>query len=219
MSIREIKAALRRIENGGGDTRRLILAVPAKRGTFNRNDALRGLAEGMGESITEARKRVEGMSLGVLVRAELYDSHPMEGDLAFIDKNQYEHTGEIVYPNPDDLRWGEAQIIDDNGEFFDLDRWEDAVNGILYGSSARRGGMYFGDFRGRSRNPTPQHRDPTKVYIDALYATQAATKDLEVALAAEKAGTGTAAAVKAATSRAAYAAQALVEAYKALQRS
>ena len=142
MGIRQIKAALRRLENEGGDTRRLILAVPVKRGVFDRNEAIRAIARQRGESEAEVTKTLKGAQVGVLVRAESHDSHPMEADLAMLGDGFYEHAGEIVYPSPDDLRWSEAKIIDDNAELFDLDRLDDAVDGILYGSD-RRGGLYY----------------------------------------------------------------------------
>ena len=142
MGIRQIKAALRRLENEGGDTRRLILAVPTKRGIFTRNEAIRAVARQRSETEAEARKMLKGARVGVLVRAESHDSRPMEADLAMLGDGFYEHAGEIVYPSPDDLRWSEAKIIDDNAELFDLDRLDDAVDGILYGSD-RRGGLYY----------------------------------------------------------------------------
>ena len=142
MGIRQIKAALRRIENEGGDTRRLILAVPVKRGVFDRDEAISAIARQRSESEAEARKMLKGAQVGVLVRAESHDSRPMQADLAMLGDGFYEHAGEIVYPSPDDLRWSEAKIIDDNAELFDLDRLDDAVDGILYGSD-RRGGLYY----------------------------------------------------------------------------
>ncbi len=142
MGIRQIKAALRRLENEGGDTRRLILAVPVKRGVFDRDEAIRAIARQRSESEAETRKMLKGAQVGVLVRAESHDSRPMEADLAMLGDGFYEHAGEIVYPSPDDLRWSDAKIIDDNSELFDLDRLDDAVDGILYGSD-RRGGLYY----------------------------------------------------------------------------
>ena len=147
MGIRQIKAALRRIENEGGDTRRLILAVPVKRGVLDRDEAIRAIARQRSESEAETRKMLKGAQVGVLVRAESYNSHPsrastVAADLAMLGDGFYEHAGEIVYPSHDDLRWSEAKIIDDNAELFDLDRLDDAVDGILYGSD-RRGGLYY----------------------------------------------------------------------------
>ena len=145
--MREIKAALRRLENEGGDkaAKALILAVPYKRGAApeERAEMIREIAQNRGESITEVTKMVKGWVPGVLIRAESWDSHPAEADLAMIQPgSSYEHAGDIVYPSPDDLRWNEAHIIDYNGELFPLDRWEEAVSGILYGSRGR-GQMYF----------------------------------------------------------------------------
>lgn len=142
MGIRQIKAALRRLENEGGDTRRLILAIPVKRGVLDRDEAIRAIARQRSESEAETRKMLKGAQVGVLVRAESHDSRPMQADLAMLGDGFYEHAGEIVYPSPDDLRWSEAKIIDDNAELFDLDRLDDAVDGILYGSD-RRGGLYY----------------------------------------------------------------------------
>jgi hypothetical protein len=147
MGIRQIKAALQRIENEGGDTRRLILAVPVKRGVFDRDEAIRTIARHWLTNEAEARKMLKGARVGVLVRAESYNSHPsrastVAADLALLGDGVYQHAGEIVYPSHDDLRWSEAKIIDDNAELFDLDRLDDAVDGILYGSD-RRGGLYY----------------------------------------------------------------------------
>ena len=142
MGIRQIKAALRRLENEGGDTRRLILAIPVKRGVLDRDEAIRAIARQRSESEAETRKMLKGAQVGVLVRAESHDSRPMQADLALLGDGFYQHAGEIVYPSPDDLRWSEAKIIDDNAELFDLDRLDDAVDGILYGSD-RRGGLYY----------------------------------------------------------------------------
>ena len=142
MGIRQIKAALRRLENEGGDTRRLILAIPVKRGVLDRDEAIRAIARQRSESEAETRKMLKGAQVGVLVRAESHDSRPMQADLAMLGDGFYEHAGEIVYPSHDDLRWSEAKIIDDNAELFDLDRLDDAVDGILYGSD-RRGGLYY----------------------------------------------------------------------------
>lgn len=142
MGIRQIKSALRRLENEGGDTRRLILAVPVKRGVFDRDEAIRAIAREHGESKAEVTKTYKGAQVGVLVRAESHDSRPMKADLVMLGDDVYVGTGEIVYPSPGDLRWSEAKIIDDNGEIFDLDRLDDAVDGILYGSD-RRGGLYY----------------------------------------------------------------------------
>jgi hypothetical protein len=133
MGIRQIKAALQRIENEGGDTRRLFLAVPTKRGIFTRNEVIRAIARQRGESEEEVRYTFRGDPVGVIIRAESYDSQPMEADLAFLGPSLYETTGNIVYPSPGDLRWSESRIVDDNGELFGLDRLDDAVNSILYG--------------------------------------------------------------------------------------
>jgi hypothetical protein len=156
VGLREIKAALRRLENEGGDkaAKALILAVPYKRGAApeERAEMIREIAQNRGESITEVTKMVKGWVPGVLIRAESYDSHPAEADLAMIQPgSSYEHAGDnIVYPRPDDLRWNEAHIIDYNGELFPLDRWEEAVSGILYGSRGRDR-MYFEAYDARPR--------------------------------------------------------------------
>jgi hypothetical protein len=146
VGLREIKAALRRLENEGGDkaTKKLILAVPFKRGQsgYERSEIVALIAAGRGESKAEVSKMVAGWQPGILIKAEDYDYRPGEGDLALLGDGQFEHAGEIVYPRPEELRWNEAQIIDDNAELFPLDRWEEAVSGILYGSKGR-GSMYF----------------------------------------------------------------------------
>lgn len=154
MGFREIKAALRRLENEGGEkaAKALILAVPYKRGAApERAEIVRQIAKNRGETVAEVKEMLKGWVPGVLIRAESYDSHPAEADLAMIQPgSSYEHGGEIVYPRPDDLRWNEAHIIDNNGELFPLDRWEDAVSGILYGSKGR-GEMYFEAYDARRR--------------------------------------------------------------------
>jgi len=146
MGLREIKAALRRLENEGGDkaAKLLILAVPYKRGSApERSEIVQQVAKNRDETVAEVKPYLKGWVPGVLIRAESYDSHPAEADLAMLQPGgSFEHAGEIVYPHPEDLRWNEAEIIDNNGELFPLDRWEDAVSGILYGSRGR-GQMYF----------------------------------------------------------------------------
>lgn len=146
MSIRTIKTALARLNREGGEAaaKKLILAVPYKRdGSPNtRDEIVAMIAAVLGESAAEVKAMLRGAAPGVLIRAEDYNSHPAEADLAMIGGG-FEHAGEIVYPRPEDLRWSEAQIIDGNGELHPLDRWEEAVAGILYGSDGRRGSMYF----------------------------------------------------------------------------
>ncbi len=144
MGLRQIKAAVNKLENEGSarDQRRLVLAVPLKRGVADRKEAIRGIARGQGTSIATVTKNTQGWVLGVLVRAELYDSYPMEGDLVLLGNGTYEHSGEIIYPSPDDLRWNEASIIDDNFELQSLDRWEEVTDAILYESRPQRGIYY-----------------------------------------------------------------------------
>ena len=147
MSIRTIKTALARLNREGGEAaaKKLILAVPYKRGAApERDEIIAMIAKDRGEAVAEVKTMLRGSAPGVLIRAEDYNSHPAEANLAMIADGTYEHAGEIVYPRPEDLRWSEAQIIDDNGELYALDRWEEAVAGILYGSDGRRGGMWGG---------------------------------------------------------------------------
>ncbi len=153
MGLREIKAALRRLENEGGDkaAKKLILAVPFKRGQsgYDRSEIVALIADNRGESKAEVSKMVTGWQPGVLIRAEAHDWHPGEGDLAMLGNGSFEHAGEIVYPRPNELKWNEAQIIDENAELFSLDRWEEAVSGILYGSKGSGRGMYFEPYDSR----------------------------------------------------------------------
>ena len=140
MGLREIKNALKMLEDEGNekDVRRLIVAVPYKRGEApERAEIIGYIAKERGESAAEVRKLLAGWSPGVLMRAEGYNSHPAEADLAMLGDGSYEHTGEVVYTRPNELRWDEAQFIDGNGEFWPLDRWRDVAGAILYGS---RGG-------------------------------------------------------------------------------
>ncbi len=142
MSIRTIKTALARLNREGGEAaaKKLILAVPYKRGAApERDEIIAMIAKDRGEAVAEVKTMLRGSAPGVLIRAEDYNSHPAEADLAMIGGG-FEHTGEIVYPHPENLRWSEAQIIDEAMELHPLDRWEEAVAGILYG---RRGGRYF----------------------------------------------------------------------------
>ncbi len=154
MGLREIKAALRRLEDeGGGEAaKRLVLAVPYKRGKApERAEIVRGVARNRGESIAEVKEMLKGWVPGVLIRAESHDSHPAEADVAMLQPgSSFEHGGDTVYPRPDDLRWNEAEIIDGNGELHPLDRWEEAVEGILYGSRGK-GRMYFEAYDTRRR--------------------------------------------------------------------
>lgn len=154
MGLREIKQALRRLENEGGEkaAKALILAVPYKRGEApERAEIIRQIAHNRGETVAEVKKMVAGWVPGVLIRAEAHDWHPAEADLAMIQPgSSYEHGGEIVHPRPDDLRWNEAEIVDYNGELFPLDRWEEAVAGILYGSRGKDQ-MYFEAYDARRR--------------------------------------------------------------------
>jgi hypothetical protein len=153
MGLREIKAALRRLENEGGDkaVAKLILAVPFKRGQsgYERSEIVGFIAKGRGESKAEVSKMVTGWQPGILIKAADYDYRPGEGDLALVTEGQFEHAGEIVYFRPDELKWNEAQIIDDGAELFPLDRWEEAVSGILYGSKGSGRGMYFEPYDSR----------------------------------------------------------------------
>ena len=146
MGLREIKAALRRLENEGSDkdVRRLILAVPYKRGRApERAEIIKYIAENRGETVAEVKEAFAGWTPGVLIRGEAHDWHPAEADLGLISaRDGFEHAGEIVYPRPDELRWNEAEIIDDNMELHPLDRWQEAVNGILYGTP-RGSFVYF----------------------------------------------------------------------------
>lgn len=151
MSIRTIKTALARLTDEGGESaaRRLILAVPYKRGATpsTRDEIVAMIAASRGESAAEVKAMLRGAAPGVLIRAQDYDSWPAEADLAMLATGALEHAGEIVYPRPDDLRWHEAQIVDAGAELHPLDRLEDAVAGILYGSDGRRGAMYFPGLR------------------------------------------------------------------------
>lgn len=144
MSIRTIKTALARLNREGGEAaaKKLVLAVPYKRGAapYKRDEIVEMIAKNLAEAHAEVKAMLRGAAPGVLIRAEAHDWHPAEADLAMIADGTYEHTGEIVYPRPENLRWSEAQIIDEAMGLHPLDRWEEAVAGILYG---RRGGMYF----------------------------------------------------------------------------
>ena len=152
MGLREIKAALSLIQREGHEkaVRRLIVAVPYKRGEApERAEIIGYIAKGRGESPAEVRKLLAGWRPGVLMRAENHNSHPAEADLAMLDDSSFEHTGEIVYTRPNQLRWDEAQFIDDNGEFWPLDQWEDVAGAILYGSRGGRNPWFESDKRTR----------------------------------------------------------------------
>jgi hypothetical protein len=140
MGLREIKAALSLIQREGNekDVRHLIVAVPYKRGEApERAEIIGYIAKERDESPAEMRKLLAGWRPGVLIRAESHNSRPAEADLAMLGDSSFEHTGEVVYPRPNELRWDEAQFIDGNGEFWPLDRWRDVATAILFGS---RGG-------------------------------------------------------------------------------
>jgi len=155
MSIRTIKTALARLTDKGGEeaARRLILAVPYKRGQApERSEIIGYIAKNRVERVAGVAEMLKGWVPGVLIRAESYNSWPAEADLAMLQPgSSFEHTGEIVYPRPENLRWADAQIIDNNCELYPLDRLEDAVAGILYGSDGRRGAMYFPPARGAAK--------------------------------------------------------------------
>ena len=150
MGLREIKAALRRLEVEGAAPL-LILTVPYKRGKAPAERAVmvRAAAKYRGdnaEGIADVRREVKGWVPGVLIRAEAHAQSPVEGQLILLEPTGkgWTYAGDEVSPDPADLRWNDAQIVDDEADLFPLDRWEAAVEGILYGTGRwSRGNMYF----------------------------------------------------------------------------
>lgn len=151
MGLRQIKAALRRLEAEEDEAPRLILAVPYKRGKApaDRAAMVRAAAKFRGdnaEAIADVQQEVKGWVPGVLLRAETHDRNAVEGSLILLEPTGkgWTYAGDGVSPSPDDLRWNEAMIVDDETDLFPLGRWEEAVEGILYGTGRwSRGNMYF----------------------------------------------------------------------------
>ena len=146
MGLREIKAALRYLENEVNEeaAKRLILAVPFKRGraseasgyAYDRGEMIARIARGRGESKAEVSKMVAGWQPGILIKAADAGMAAGGGPLVLITEGQYEQAGKTVYPRPDELRWEKAQIVYENWELGDIElfpisRWEEAVDHIL----------------------------------------------------------------------------------------
>jgi hypothetical protein len=140
MNVRSLKAALRRLDEEGGESavKKLILAVPFKRGAsgYTKDEIVRLVAHNRGESVAKVKKYLEKGHIAALVRAyDLVNYYVFDADIAFLLGGKYggyEHTSEVQAVRPDALVISKAEIIDDGAELHDdLDA---AVHGILYGS-------------------------------------------------------------------------------------
>lgn len=153
MGLREIKAALRRLESEGGEkaAKALIIVVPYKRGKAptDRAAMIQAAAKYRGDNdtgVAEVTEEVKGWVPGILLRAEAHKQKPVEGSLILLEPTGkgWTYAGDETNPSPDDLRWNEAMIVDDETDLFPLDCWKKAVEGILYGTGRwSRGNLYF----------------------------------------------------------------------------
>ena len=140
MNVRSLKAALRQLDEEGGEkaVKKLILAVPYKRGAsgYTKDEIVRLVASARGEPVSKVKKYLEKGSIAALVRAyDLVNYYVFDADVAFLLGGKYggyEHTGQVDAVRPEALVISKAEIVDDGGDLHDdLDA---AVHGILYGS-------------------------------------------------------------------------------------
>lgn len=125
MNLSSLKKAVREIEECAGDAAadRLILVVPLKKNKAeHRKHALEQIARDRGEKLAEVRKMLTGYVPAVYVKATgLTGGYYMtEGDLCMLRvEGRYadsEHSGQIVYFDPKDLRLSDAYVVDENME-------------------------------------------------------------------------------------------------------
>jgi hypothetical protein len=144
MGLVDIKRAIKRVNEEGSqsDVRKILVIVPIKRGYYDRDDMLKTLARSRGETLAEVKKEYKGATPAIILRAESHDSRPFEGDLTFLYHGSFELISEIGYLRPNQVRWEDAEFVDDNLNLFPTSDWEEIAGAILYGTDGG-GGPYF----------------------------------------------------------------------------
>lgn len=136
-----------------------MLTVPYRRGKAPNDRAamVKAAAKFRGsnaEGIAEVSREVKGWVPGVLLRAETHSRNAVEGSLILLEPTGrgWTYAGVEVSPSPNDLRWNEAHIVDDEADLFPLNRWEEAVEGILYGTRLwSQSNIYFVGYQNRPK--------------------------------------------------------------------
>jgi hypothetical protein len=145
MGLADIKRAIKKVNEEGSerDVRKIIVIVPIKRGNYDRGAMLQALARSRRETLAEVKEEFKGATPAVILRAESHDSHPFECDLVFLHNGSFELIGEVGYLRPNQVRWEDAEFVDDNLELFPTSDWEEIAGAILYGTGGRGGPRFY----------------------------------------------------------------------------
>ena len=94
----------------------MVLLVEFKRGAQDRDQIVEAIARSRGQSKASVAKDLKGWKPAILIRAGAAGARLGDGDLCLTDGRSYQSSGEIGYWRPDELAWGTAQVLDENGE-------------------------------------------------------------------------------------------------------